>query len=62
MMFSCTCLRHCVGDPTHVIDMSSLHVSNEGALMAEPVRIFRSARSTVTTSNGRSGQGPVGQL
>jgi hypothetical protein len=38
-MFSCTCLRHCVGDPTHVIDVSSLHVSNEGALMAEPVRI-----------------------
>jgi hypothetical protein len=23
---------------------------------------FRSARSTVTTSNDRSGQGPVGQL
>jgi hypothetical protein len=40
MMCSCTCLRHCVGDPTHVIDVSSLHVSNEGALMAEPVRIL----------------------
>ena len=33
-------MRPCVGDPTHVIDMSSLHVSNEGALMAEPVRIL----------------------
>jgi hypothetical protein len=28
-----------LGDPTHVIDMSSLHVSDEGALTAEPVRI-----------------------
>jgi hypothetical protein len=42
--------------------MSSLHVSDEGALTAEPVRIFRSARSTVMTSNGGLGQGPVGQL
>jgi hypothetical protein len=34
------CLRHYVSDPTHVIDMSSLHVSDEGALTAEPVHIL----------------------
>jgi hypothetical protein len=51
-----------VSYPTHVIDMSSLHVSDEGALTTEPVRSFRAVRSTVMTSNGRSGQGPVGQL
>jgi hypothetical protein len=39
MMFLCICLRQYVSDPTHVIDMSSLHVSDEGALTAEPVRI-----------------------
>ena len=33
-------LRHYVSDPTHVIDMSSLQVSDEGALTAEPVRIL----------------------
>ena len=60
--FSCIYLRHYVSDPTHVIDMSSLHVSDEGALMTEPVRIFIAVRLTVMTSNGRSGQGPVGQL
>jgi hypothetical protein len=40
MIFSCIGLRHYVSDPTHVIDMSSLHVSNEGALTAEPFRIL----------------------
>jgi hypothetical protein len=29
-------LRHYISDPTHVIDMSSLKVSDEGTLMAEP--------------------------
>jgi hypothetical protein len=62
MMFFMYLLRHYVSDPTHVIDMSSLHVSDEGALTTEPVLIFRAVRSTVMTSNGRSGQGPVGQL
>ena len=33
-------MRHYVSDPTHVIDMSSLQVSDEGALTAEPVRIL----------------------
>jgi hypothetical protein len=33
-------LRHYVSDPTHVIDMSSLHVSDEGALTTESVRIL----------------------
>jgi hypothetical protein len=42
--------------------MSSLQVSDEGVLTAELVLHLRSSRLTVTTSNGRSGQGPVGQL
>jgi hypothetical protein len=33
-------LRHYVSDPTHVIDMSSLQVSNEGVLTAEPIHIL----------------------
>jgi len=33
-------LRHYVSDPTHVIDMSSLQVSDEGVLTAEPVHIL----------------------
>jgi hypothetical protein len=33
-------LRHYVSDPTHVIDMSSLHMSDEGALMVEPICIL----------------------
>jgi hypothetical protein len=33
-------LRHYVRDPTHVIDMSYLQVSDEGALTAEPIRIL----------------------
>jgi hypothetical protein len=40
MMFSCICLRLYVSDPTHVIDVSSLHVSDEGALTAERVCIL----------------------
>jgi hypothetical protein len=33
-------LRHYVSDPTHVIDMSSLQVSDEGALMTNPICIL----------------------
>jgi hypothetical protein len=33
-------LRQYISDPTHVIDMSSLHVSDEGVLTAKPVRIL----------------------
>ena len=33
-------LRHYISDPTHVIDMSSLQVSDEGVLTAEPIRIM----------------------
>ena len=40
MLFACSCLRHYVSDLTHVIDMSSLHVLDEGALTAELVRIL----------------------
>jgi hypothetical protein len=32
--------RHYISDPTHVIDMSSLQVSNEGALKAELIQIL----------------------
>jgi hypothetical protein len=32
-------LRHYISDPTHVIDMISLKVSDKGALMAEPIHI-----------------------
>jgi hypothetical protein len=33
-------LRHYVSDPTHVIDMSSLEVSYEGAVTTEPIHIL----------------------
>jgi hypothetical protein len=39
-VFHVSILRHYISDPAHVIDLSSLHVSDEGALMAEPVRIL----------------------
>jgi hypothetical protein len=35
-VFHVSFLRHYISDPTHVIDMSSLQVSDEGALRAEP--------------------------
>jgi hypothetical protein len=39
-VFHVSVLRHYISDPTHVIDMSSLQVSDEGAFMAEPVCIL----------------------
>jgi hypothetical protein len=39
-VFHVSVLRHYISDPTHVIDMSSLQVSDEGALMAEPICIL----------------------
>jgi hypothetical protein len=39
-VFHVSVLRHYISDPTHVIDLSSLQVSDEGALMAEQVRIL----------------------
>jgi hypothetical protein len=39
-VFHVSVLRHYISDPTHVIDLSSLQVSDEGALMVEPVRIL----------------------
>jgi hypothetical protein len=33
-------LRHYVSDPTHVIEMSSLKVSNESALTSDPICIL----------------------
>jgi hypothetical protein len=39
-VFHVSVLRHYISDPTNVIDMSSLQVSNEGALTAEPIHIL----------------------
>jgi hypothetical protein len=39
-VFHVSVLRHYIIDPTHVIDMSSLQVLDEGALMVEPIRIL----------------------
>jgi hypothetical protein len=39
-IFHVSILRHYVSDPTHVIDMSSLQVSDEGVLMMEPIYIL----------------------
>jgi hypothetical protein len=39
-VFHVSVLRHDISDPTHVIDMSSLQVSDEGALMADPIHIL----------------------
>ena len=38
--FHVSVLRHYVSDPTHVIDISSLQVSDEGVLTTEPIRIL----------------------
>jgi hypothetical protein len=61
-VFHVSVLRHYVSDPTHVIDMSSLQVSDEGALTADANPHSGSSHSTTTVSNNRSGQGPMGQL
>jgi hypothetical protein len=39
-VFHVSVLRHYISDPTHVIDMSSLQVSDEGVLTTEPVCIL----------------------
>ena len=39
-VFHVSILRNYVSDPTHVIDMSSLQVSDEGELTAEPFCIL----------------------
>jgi hypothetical protein len=39
-VFHVSVLRHYISDPTHVIDMISLQVSDEGALTAKPVCIL----------------------
>ena len=38
--FHVSVLRHYISDPTHVIDMSSFQVSDEGVLTAEPIHIM----------------------
>jgi hypothetical protein len=39
-VFHVSVLRHYLSDPSHFIDMSSLQVSDEGALMVEPIHIL----------------------
>jgi hypothetical protein len=39
-VFHVSILRHYISDPTYVIDMSSLQVSNEGVLTAESIHIL----------------------
>jgi hypothetical protein len=39
-VFHVSILRHYISDPTHVIDMSSLQVSDERAITVEPVHIL----------------------
>jgi hypothetical protein len=39
-VFHVSILRKYVSDHTHVIDMSYLQVSDEGAIMTEPIRIL----------------------
>jgi hypothetical protein len=39
-VFHVSVFRHYVSDPTHVIDMISLQVSNEGAITVEPIHIL----------------------
>jgi hypothetical protein len=39
-VFHVSILRHYISDPTHVIDMISLQVSDEGVLTDEPIRIL----------------------
>jgi hypothetical protein len=39
-VFHVSVLRHYISDPTHVIDMNSLQVSNEGVLTADSIRIL----------------------
>jgi hypothetical protein len=39
-VFNVSVLRHYISDPTHVIDMSSLQVLDEGVLTTEPVCIL----------------------
>jgi hypothetical protein len=36
-VFHVSVLRHYIGDPTHVINMSSLQISDEGSLMDNPI-------------------------
>jgi hypothetical protein len=39
-VFHVSFLKYYVSDITHVIDMSSLEVSDEGAIMVEPIHIL----------------------
>jgi hypothetical protein len=39
-IFHVSIMRHYISDPTHVVDMSSFQVSDEGALTAEPIHIL----------------------
>jgi hypothetical protein len=59
-VFHVSVLHHYVSDPSHVIDLSSLQMSDEGALTTEPICILGPSHSITSTSIGRSGQGAMG--
>jgi hypothetical protein len=39
-VFHVSILRHYISDPSHVIEMSSLQMLDEGSLMVEPIHIM----------------------
>jgi hypothetical protein len=39
-VFHVSVLRHYISDPTHVIEMTSLQVFDEGAFMVKPIHIL----------------------
>ena len=39
-VFDVSILRHYISDPSHVINLSNLQISDDGVLKAEPIRIL----------------------
>ena len=39
-VFHVSILRHYISDPSHVINLSNLQISNDGVLKAEPIHIL----------------------
>jgi hypothetical protein len=62
-VFHVSFLCHYISDPSHVIDLISLQVSAEGALIEEPIHILDNAGafpSTFKEDTWRKPQHPVG--
>jgi hypothetical protein len=59
-VFHVSVLHHYISDPSHVIDLSHLQMSDEGALMTETNPHFGPTHSTTSTSFGRPSKGPMG--